>query len=127
MRLLLDTHILLWWLTDDPALPAALRTAIGDAGNDALVSAATVWEIALKQALGRLDFPVAETEAILAENGFAPLPITTAHAAAAGGLPRLHADPFDRMLVAQALCESLTLVSVDSQIARYGAAVLNGR
>lgn len=127
MRLLLDTHILLWWLADDPALPASLRAVIGDSANDALVSAATIWEIAIKQALGRLDFPVAETERILEENGFRPLPITPAHAVAAGALPRLHADPFDRMLVAQALCESLTLVSVDPQAARHGAAVLNGR
>lgn len=126
MRLLLDTHVLLWWLADDPSLPRPIRIALADPSVEALVSAATAWEIAIKQALGRLDFPVEELDAILKDNGFKPLSITTAHALAAGALPRHHADPFDRMLVAQAACESLTLASVDPMIARYGVTVLNG-
>ena len=126
MRLLLDTHVLLWWLTDDSALPRSIRDTLADSHVDAFVSAATAWEIAIKHALGRLDFPVDELGAILKDNGFKPLSITTAHAITAGALPRHHADPFDRMLVAQALCESLTLASVDPLVARYGATVLNG-
>lgn len=126
MRLLLDTHVLLWWLADDPALPRTIRAALADPSVEALVSAATAWEIAIKRALGRLDFPADELESILKDNGFKPLPITTAHAVAAGALPRHHADPFDRMLVAQAACESLTLASVDPMVARYGVTVLNG-
>ncbi len=126
MRLLLDTHVLLWWLADHPALPQVMRAVLADPSTQALVSAATAWEIAIKRALGRLDFPVDELDIILKDNGFKPLPITTAHAVAAGALPRLHADPFDRMLVAQARCESLTLASVDPMVARYGVTVLNG-
>ncbi|EME70233.1 PilT protein domain-containing protein [Paramagnetospirillum caucaseum] len=126
MRLLLDTHVVLWWLADDPALPRTIRAALADPSVEALVSAATAWEIAIKRALGRLDFPADELESILKDNGFKPLPITTAHAVAAGALPRHHADPFDRMLVAQAACESLTLASVDPMVARYGVPVLNG-
>ncbi len=126
MRLLLDTHVLLWWLADDPSLPRIMRNAIADPSVEALVSAVTAWEIAIKRALGRLDFPVDELDLILKDNGFKPLPITTAHAVAAGALPRHHADPFDRMLVAQAACESLTLASVDPMVARYGVTVLNG-
>lgn len=126
MRLLLDTHVLLWWLADDPSLPRIMRNAIADPSVEALVSAVTAWEIAIKRALGRLDFPVDELDLILKDNGFKPLPITTAHAVAAGALPRHHADPFDRMLVAQARCESLTLASVDPMVARYGVTVLNG-
>jgi PIN domain nuclease of toxin-antitoxin system len=126
MRLLLDTHVLLWWLADDPALPPRLREVLADPAVEALVSAASAWEIAIKQALGRLDFPVGELETILKDNGFKQLPITTAHAVRAGGLPRHHADPFDRMLVAQAACDSLTLASVDPMVARYGVTVLNG-
>ena len=126
MRLLLDTQILLWWLADDPAMPAAARSAIIDRQSDVYVSAATVWEIAIKRALGRLDFPLDEVESILADEGFIPLPIAVAHAARAGSLPAIHRDPFDRMLVAQAQVEGLTVVSVDSKIRRYSVAVLDG-
>jgi len=124
VRLLLDTHILLWWLADDPAMPVAARAAILDRQSDIFVSTATVWEIAIKHALGRLDFPLSEVEGVLADEGFVPLPIAVAHAARAGSLPTIHRDPFDRMLVAQAQIEGLTLVSVDSQVRRYAVAVL---
>lgn len=126
MRLLLDTHILLWWLTDDPLLPTAARGAITDRQSAVYVSTATVWEIAIKRSLGRLDFPLDEMEGILADEGFNPLPIAVAHAARAGSLPAIHRDPFDRMLVAQAQVEGLTVVSVDSMVRRYAVAILDG-
>ncbi len=126
MRLLLDTHILLWWLSDDPALPAAAKAAIADPGSGVFVSAASVWEIAIKHALGRLDFPIAQMAAIVDEAGFTPLGIEFEHAVRAGGLPPHHQDPFDRMLVAQAQHEGLTIVSVDAMIRRYAVAILDG-
>jgi PIN domain nuclease of toxin-antitoxin system len=123
LRLLLDTHILLWWMADDPALPQAARQAIADPDNEVLVSAAAVWEIAIKQASGKLEAPLDLLPAV-AENDFGLLAITAVHALAAGALPPLHADPFDRMLVAQAQAEGLTLVTVDSRLADYGGDVL---
>ncbi|OAN48063.1 twitching motility protein PilT [Paramagnetospirillum marisnigri] len=122
MRLLLDTHVLLWWLADDPALPPIIRAAIADPGTEAFVSAATAWEIAIKQALGKLDFPVDELTAVLADGGFSELPITIEHARRAGALPRHHSDPFDRMLVAQAQHEGLTIATVDQTIGLYAVA-----
>ncbi|HZQ27964.1 MAG TPA: type II toxin-antitoxin system VapC family toxin [Acidimicrobiales bacterium] len=118
MRLLLDTHILLWWLADDPSLPARARDSISDPGTEVLVSAATVWEIAIKRASGKLDAPDDLLEALEA-NAFDTLAITAAHALAAGELPAHHADPFDRMLIAQAQAETLTLVSVDARLGDY--------
>ncbi len=126
MWLLLDTHILLWWLADDPALPAAAKAAIGDPASEIFVSAATAWEISIKHALGRLTFPVEQMAAILDEAGFTPLGIEVEHAVAAGALPPHHADPFDRMLVAQARHEGMTIVTVDPMIRRYAVAVLDG-
>ncbi len=126
MKLLLDTHILLWWLSDDPVLPAAAKAAIGDPASEVFVSAATVWEIAIKHALGRLDFPIAGMPAIIGQAGFTPLGIAVEHAILAGGLPPHHHDPFDRMLVAQARHEGLTIVSADAMIRRYPVAVLDG-
>jgi PIN domain nuclease of toxin-antitoxin system len=126
VRLLLDTHILLWWLADDPALPAAARTAIGDPASEVFVSAASAWEIAIKHALGRLDFPIAQMTAILDEAGFTPLGIEVAHGVIAGALPPHHNDPFDRILVAQAQHEGMTIVTVDTMIRRYAVAVLDG-
>lgn len=118
MRLLLDAHVLLWWLADHPSLPPEARTAIAEPGNEVLVSAATVWEIAIKQAAGRLDAPTDLLDA-LATNDFGPLPITATHAAAAAALPSHHLDPFDRMLVAQAQLEGLRLASVDERVRAY--------
>jgi PIN domain nuclease of toxin-antitoxin system len=119
VRLLLDTHVFLWATADPGRLAARMRQAVTAPENTILVSAASVWEIAIKRALGRLDFPLEDLDAILARAGFEPLPIDAGHAVAAGGLPRHHADPFDRMLIAQCRVEGLTLVSEDAAIAAY--------
>ncbi|MBF0307797.1 MAG: type II toxin-antitoxin system VapC family toxin [Alphaproteobacteria bacterium] len=124
MRLLLDTHILLWWVTDDAKLPTSAKAAIADAASEVFVSAATAWEIAIKQAIGKLEFPVAQFPAILDQAGFTPLGIEVRHAVSAGALPPHHSDPFDRMLVAQAWHEGMTIVTVDPMIRLYGVAVL---
>jgi PIN domain nuclease of toxin-antitoxin system len=123
VSLLLDTHILLWWLSDDPLLPRAAREAIALPDSEVLVSAATVWEIAIKRAAGRLEAPDDLLEAIGA-NDFETLPITAIHAVVAGGLPPHHSDPFDRMLIAQARTETLTLVSVDGRFPQYDVELL---
>lgn len=123
MRLLLDTHALLWWLADDPKLAPEAVATIGKRSTAVLVSAASAWEIAIKQALAKLEAP-SDLENQLELNGFEPLPITVAHAYAAGTLPRHHDDPFDRMLVAQAMAEGLTIVTRDERIARYPVPIL---
>jgi PIN domain nuclease of toxin-antitoxin system len=123
MKLLLDTRALLWWLDDNKALSAKARRAIRDARNTVFVSAATAWEMSIKQALGKLQAPDDLADALTA-NRFHPLPITINHATAAGSLPRHHDDPFDRMLVAQAHAELLTLVTQDPQIGLYGVPIL---
>ena len=124
MRALLDTHALLWWLSDDPALARTARKIIAETKNTVLVSAASAWEIAIKVAIGRLVFPVHQFEDVSRRMGFDILPILPAHAIIAGSLPRHHADPFDRMLVAQAMAENLVLVTSDSILARYDARIL---
>lgn len=118
MRLLLDTHAFLWWRGDDTRLGAAERDAIRDGQNDVFLSAATIWEIAIKHALGRLQIPEPASAAAL-RLGFEPLPISFTHAEAIAKLPPLHRDPFDRMLVAQARTEGLTLVTHDPAIRSY--------
>lgn len=123
MNLLLDTHVLLWWLADDPTLGVEARAAIADPESVVYVSAASAWEIAIKQALGRLDAP-SDLDRVLEVSGFEELPITVRHALGAGWLPRHHTDPFDRMLIAQAALERLTLVTGDVQIAPYGVPTL---
>ncbi len=123
MSLLLDTHILLWWLSDDSLLPTAAREAIASPQTEVLVSAATAWEIAIKQAAGRLDAPEDLLEAVEA-NDFQTLTITAAHAVDAAALPPHHSDPFDRMLIAQARAETLTLISVDNRFPKYDVELL---
>ncbi|OGT52721.1 MAG: twitching motility protein PilT [Gammaproteobacteria bacterium RIFCSPHIGHO2_12_FULL_41_15] len=125
MQLLLDTHILLWWLADDPTLSMTLRHAIRDKVNVVFVSAVSVWEIAIKKALGKLVIPDYLFDAIHS-SGFEALNITFAHAELAGQLPDYHADPFDRMLIAQARLESLTLVTHDKRIRQYEVETLSG-
>lgn len=119
MRCLLDTHAFLWWVSDDPSLGSAARGLIGDTDVEVFVSAATIWEIAIKAKLGKLEFdadPLAEIKA----NGMRELAMSGRHALAAGSLPRYHDDPFDRMLVAQARLESMVLVSRDAHLRQYG-------
>jgi PIN domain nuclease of toxin-antitoxin system len=117
VNLLLDTHAFLWWMWDEPISPEAVA-AITDPSAVVAVSAATVWEIAIKRALGRLEAPEPLEDELVA-HGFRPLPITAEHAERAGGLPLYHRDPFDRMLVAQAQVEDLVLVTRDPAIAAY--------
>jgi PIN domain nuclease of toxin-antitoxin system len=123
VRLLLDTHALLWWLADNPILSGAARQAIANQDSAVFVSAASVWEIAIKRSLGRLELSRDITE-LLGEERFEALAITLHHAEAAGNLPRHHGDPFDRMLVAQARLEGLTLVTRDDRLAPYGTPIL---
>ncbi len=125
MRLLLDTHVALWAVTDDARLSEKAHGLITDAGNDIFVSAASVWEIAIKHALrrGRADdMPVSGevARACFTEAGYGWLPISAAHAAHVEQLPPLHADPFDRLLVAQAFLEPLGLLSRDAAVLAYG-------
>ena len=122
MSLLLDTHILLWWLADSPRLSKKARKAIQDA-ETVWVSAVSAWEIALKRSRGLLEAPD-NLEATLRARDMQALPLTIAHAAAAGKLPLHHRDPFDRMLIAQALVESLTLLTADPQQTAYDAPVI---
>lgn len=124
MRLLLDTHVLLWWLAGDPTLAADATSAIADPETVVYVSAASAWEIAIKQALGKLDAP-GDLEQQIEANRFASLPITIGHAYSAGALPRHHDDPFDRMLVAQALAEGLTIVTRDPRVGVYDVPTLS--
>ena len=123
MRLLLDTHVLIWWLAGDPMLSANAKAAVADPGNEALVSAASAWEIATKYRIGKLPqgAPLAvDMPGVLAGQGFVELPITVRHGQAAGSLPGPHRDPFDRMLIAQAVLVDLVLVSNEAVFDRYG-------
>lgn len=122
MSLLLDTHVVLWWLADAPELPDEIKDRL-DHEPDARVSAATLWEIAIKQALGKIAGPADLPERVL-NSGFRELPVSSAHAVAAGRLPLIHRDPFDRMLVAQARCENLALVTRDPHCQRYDVQIL---
>lgn len=123
MRLLLDTHAFLWWLAGDPSLPERARQVIAEEGNIVSLSAASAWEIAIKVRLGKL--PGAATIAgdilgCLQAEGFEPLAVTVRHGQHAGALPGLHRDPFDRMLIAQAILEGCVLVSNESRFDAYG-------
>jgi PIN domain nuclease of toxin-antitoxin system len=122
MKLLLDTHAFLWWITDDLHLSTKARELIADGHNALYWSAASSWEVSIKYALGRLPLPEAPEKFLPAEiekNRIESLPIIDAHAFIAGQLPHHHRDPFDRMLVAQAQVESLTLLSNDEQLEQY--------
>ena len=122
MRLLLDTHTLIWWAHDRP-IAADAAGAIRAPANTVFVSAASIWEAEIKVRIGKLEIE-ADLARGSAEHGFEPLAITFAHAVAAGRLPRRHGDPFDRMLIAQAQLEGLTIVSRDPVFERYEVAVL---
>lgn len=123
MILLLDAHAVLWWLADDPLLGAPARRAIADPANDVLVSAATIWEIEIKRALGKLDAPASLVQAV-EEAGFDALPMSGTDAERAGRLPAHHRDPFDRMLVAQAGRLDAVIVTRDGAFDAYDVEVL---
>ena len=121
MKLLLDTQILLWAAGQPERLSVAARRLLNNPGNELLFSAASLWEIAIKNALGREDFRV-EPRLLrrgLLDNGYVELPVTSQHAVSIDALPPLHKDPFDRLLLAQALNEGVTLVTGDRQLTRY--------
>ena len=118
-RLLLDTHVLLWWLSNNDHLGPIARRVIGDSRNQVYVSAASAWEVSIKKALGKLTAPD-DIDAIVEARGFEKLPISIFHGDQAGALPDIHKDPFDRMLIAQAQSEGLVLVTSDEKISRYG-------
>ena len=122
MKLLLDTHILLWWITNDPQLSAKARVLISEGHNTLYWSAASSWEVSIKYALGRMPFPEAPEQFLpheIEKNRIESLPIIDAHAFRAAQLPHHHRDPFDRMLIAQAQVESLALLSNDRQLNHY--------
>ena len=123
MRLLLDTHSFLWWMDSSPALSLAARTAISDPTNEILISIASIWELTIRVSSGKLNFP-ADPETIIRGEGFTVLAISFAHLRQNGSLPFLHKDPFDRMLVAQAMVEAAPLVTADRQLSRYGVPIL---
>ena len=125
MKLLLDTQLLLWAAGEPKRLSAAARKLLNDPRNELSFSAASLWEIAIKCTLGRQDFRV-EPRLLrrgLLDNGYLELPVTSQHAVGIDGLPPLHKDPFDRLLLAQALNEGITLLTSDAQLVQYGGPV----
>ena len=121
MTLLLDTRLLLWAASEPERLTPRARALLLDANNELCFSAASLWEIAIKNAIGRADFRV-DTRLLrrgLVENGYVEVAVTGEHAVHVDALPPLHKDPFDRMLIAQAMVEGMTLVTTDTQVARY--------
>ena len=122
MRLLLDTHALLWFLENDPQLSTSAKAAVEDAGNERWVSVASGWEMVIKADLGKLRLPLPFNDLFpgkLEALGFSILPIWPKHLHALQGMPRHHGDPFDRMLVAQAISEGLTVLGADSAFDAY--------
>ncbi len=123
MRLMLDTHVLLWWRDAARPLSRRARAAIADGSNQILVSIASLWEITIKRALGKIAF-ADDLEIVLQEERFDLLSISFEHLRALDALPHLHRDPFDRLLLAQSLAEGLPIVSSDRKFAAYGAALI---
>jgi PIN domain nuclease of toxin-antitoxin system len=125
MKLLLDTHLLLWAAGNPNRLPAAACRLLDDLQNEPIFSSASLWEIAIKHGLGRADFRV-DARLLrrgLLDNGYGELPITSEHAAALDNLPSLHKDPFDRILIAQSMVEGITLLTADPLVAQYPAPI----
>jgi PIN domain nuclease of toxin-antitoxin system len=128
VRILLDTHVFLWWAVDDPRLSAELRLALESPDNQVYLSSVSVWEIVIKQGLGRIrlpDNPADWLQAYVTQYGLLPLAIEHSHALTIRDLPPKHRDPFDRMLVAQAVCEGMTLATADQAISQYGTPVIS--
>ena len=127
MRLLLDTHVWLWLIGEDDRLNEPTRAALSDPENDIFLSAAAVWELAIKHAAGKLKYtgsPAVQVPFHIKRSGVRPLPITAEHALAAAALPMHHRDPFDRMMIAQALAEELTLSTADDRLSAYEVPLL---
>lgn len=122
MRILLDTHIYLWWLQDHPKLSVFAREKIISA-TEVYVSSASIWEASIKIGIGKLEADIDALVEQIAENGFLELPVRARHAMQLTRLPEIHRDPFDRMLVAQAMCEPLRLLTADAQLAAYSELV----
>jgi PIN domain nuclease of toxin-antitoxin system len=125
MKLLLDTHLLLWAAGEPDQLPLAAMTEIENPDNDLVFSSASLWEVAIKRGLGRADFTVDPRllRRGLLDNGYHELAITSEHAVAVDGLPPIHKDPFDRILIAQSIVEGIMLLTVDGRVAQYPAPV----
>jgi PIN domain nuclease of toxin-antitoxin system len=121
VKLLLDTHLIVWAAIESARLPAAARRLMADPDNELLFSAASLWEVAIKRGLGRADFQpdVRLLRRNLVDNGYIELPIVSSHILGLESLPKIHKDPFDRILVAQATVEGITLLTVDSKVAQY--------
>ena len=130
MKLLLDTHVWLWWNTTPDRLTTAARRQIGDAGNEVFLSAASVWEMAIKRRMGKLPLPEPVASYVsrrLAADAIVSLPVTAEHAAAVETLELLHRDPFDRLLIVQARHEGLRLLTADDQVLAYGTPTVDAR
>jgi PIN domain nuclease of toxin-antitoxin system len=127
VKVLLDTHAFLWWITDDPRISSRARDVVQDAENELYLSAASGWEIAIKTQLGRLQLP-GEPDVYLTRqmsvNAIRPLAITMRHSLFVYGLPDIHKDPFDRMIVAQSILEEMHLLTKDGNILKYGIQVI---
>ncbi|PYE90506.1 type II toxin-antitoxin system VapC family toxin [Phyllobacterium leguminum] len=125
MKFLLDTHLLLWAVAKSKKLPPAARSEIENLDNELLFSAASLWEVAIKRGLGRADFTIDPRllRRGLIDNGYLELPVTSEHAVAVDGLPPIHKDPFDRLLIAQSIVEGITLLTLDETVARYPAPI----
>ncbi len=125
MRILLDSHVALWWLDDSVSLGRRCRSMIEQA-DEVFFSSVTPWELGIKRALGKLTMPTGLAE-VLSSGGFVPLPISIEHAVRAPALPAHHRDPFDRMLIAQAQLEALVLATADLRFAAYDVEVIDAR
>jgi PIN domain nuclease of toxin-antitoxin system len=124
LRLLLDSHVIVWWLSGSRRLGEKARKHIMSPGAELYVSAASWWELSIKRAHGRLDFDMSAARAILQKNSIVTVPVTFDHADSVAMLASHHGDPFDRMLIAQASFENLLLLTRDKELARYGSVVL---
>ncbi|MDF3013601.1 MAG: PilT protein domain protein [Cellvibrio sp.] len=122
MRILLDTHIYLWWLTDSPKLSLAIKQKI-ETATEVYISSASIWEAGIKISTGKLEAEIDDLIEGIPANCFIELPITAKHSKQATQLPDIHRDPFDHMLIAQALCEPLRLLTADGQVAKYSELV----
>jgi PIN domain nuclease of toxin-antitoxin system len=123
MRLLLDANAFVWWVASSPRLAATAQSVIADSTNDIIVGVGAVWELTIKRALGKLHFPF-DFETELRNENFAILPISFAHLRTLDGLPHHHGDPFDRLLIAQALAEGIPIATADGRFAAYGVQII---